>query len=187
MGKGSETSYEPAGSPKLGEPAFVVIGKLLRPHGLHGELLMQVLTDYPERIKPGQEVYIGDEHQVMHIRHCRGHHTGLLIAFEGCNDPESAGTHRNRMVSVEASSIPELPEGEYYHHQMIGLQVFLENGEPLGTVTGILETGANDVCVVRRENGQEMLIPMIEAVIVKIQLASSEMIVRLMPGLLPDG
>ncbi len=186
MTKGSQPSREPAGSPIVGEPAFVVIGKLHRPHGVQGDLVMQVLTEYPERIKPGLVVYIGDEHQPVRIRSCREAQHGLLIAFEGCNDPECAGVYRNSLVSIDTSSIPELPEGDYYHHQIIGLRVILESGEPLGMITGILETGSNDVCVVRMENGRDVLIPMIEAVIVKVELASSEMIVRLMPGLLPE-
>jgi len=186
MAKDSQQSYESAGSPSVGEPAFVVIGKLHRPHGVHGELVMQVLTEYPERIKPGIEVYVGDERLPMRVRNCRGHQQGLLVAFEGCNDPEGAGIYRNKMVAIDTSSIPDLPEGEYYHHQLLGLQVELEGGEPLGLITGILETGANDVCVVRMENGREVLIPMIEDTILKIELKTHKIIVRLMPGLLTE-
>src|SRR3990172_1694084 len=184
--KGSQRSQEPAGSPEVGEPAFVVIGKLRRPHGLLGEIFMEVLTDFPERIQPGMVVFIDEDHQPERIRNCRRHKEGLLIAFEGCGGPECAGVFRNRMVYIETDTIPDLPEGEYYHHQIIGMRAVLESGEHFGVVTVIFESGAHDICVVRMENGEEVLLPVIDAVIPEVELAKKQIVVRLMPGLLPD-
>jgi len=147
---------------------------------------MEVLTDYPERILPGRLVFIGADYQPRQIRNCRRHKEGLLIAFEGCADLECVGIFRNWLVYTNTDTIPELPEGEYYHHQVIGMRAILESGEPLGVVTGILETGANDICVVRMGNGKEVLLPVIDTVIAKIELAKKQIIVRLIPGLLPD-
>jgi len=165
---------------------FVVIGKLRRPHGVHGTMLMEVLTDYPERIQPGLAVFVGEEHRAMQVSSRRQHAEGLLVGLEGCDTPELAGAFRNSLVFVERDAIPELPEGEYYHHQILGLRAVLESGASLGVVTGILETGANDVCVVRMEDGKEILLPMIEAVVLKIEPAKKEMLVRLLPGLLGE-
>jgi 16S rRNA processing protein RimM len=90
-------------------------------------------------------------------------------------------------VYVRADDRPQLPDGEYYHHQLIGLQVVSDEGDILGILTGIIETGANDVYIVRSENDREVLLPAIESVILEIDLERSEMLVRVIPGLIPEG
>jgi len=182
----SENKFEQGtGSPGLpGEPVFLVVGKLRRPHGVHGELWMDVLTDFPERLKPGLTVYAGEDHQVFHIRRCRSYGRSLLVTFEEFSDPDKAGALRNELLSVRSEDIPDLPEGEYYHHQILGLHVVGENGDNLGTVIDILETGANDVCVVRQESGAELLLPIVDATVLEIDLAKGIMRVHLLEGLI---
>lgn len=187
--KGRENSSmidEPAGSPEEGEPAFIVIGKIRRPHGVRGELLMEVYTEFPERIVKGLEVFIGDEHEAWLVNRCRIHGHGLLVGFEGIEDPDSAGFFRNQIVYSRADKIPSLPEGEYYHHQLVGLQVFQDNGARLGEIIELLETGANDVCIVRNDRGIEILLPMIDSVVEKIDLENRVMTVHLLQGLVPN-
>lgn len=173
-----------AGSPAPGEPVFLVVGKLRRPHGVHGELWMDVLTDFPERLIPGLIVYAGENHQVLHIRRCRSHGSSLLVTFEEHSDPEMAGVLRNELLYVRTEDIPHLPEGEYYHHQILGLRVVGEKGEDLGTVTEILETGANDVCVVRQESGVEFLLPIVDSTVLEIDLDKGFMRIHLLQGLI---
>jgi 16S rRNA processing protein RimM len=181
----SENTFEKkTGSPTPGEPEFLVVGKLRRPHGVRGELWMDVLTDFPERLRPGLTVYAGEKHQVLHIRRCRSHGSSLLVTFEEFSDPETAGALRNELVYVRAADIPYLPEGEYYHHQILGLHVVGENGNSLGSVIDILETGANDVCVVRRESGSEFLLPIVDSTILEIDLTKGVMRVHLLEGLI---
>ena len=72
----------PAGSPPFGEPVFLVVAKLRRPHGLGGEILTEVITDFPERLVPGVKVYVGEAYRLEQIRSCRTHAKGLLLAFE---------------------------------------------------------------------------------------------------------
>jgi len=91
---------------------------------------------------------------------------------------------RNELLSVRSEDIPDLPEGEYYHHQILGLHVVGENGDNLGTVIDILETGANDVCVVRQESGAELLLPIVDATVLEIDLAKGIMRVHLLEGLI---
>jgi len=182
----SHFNEELAGSPEEGEPAFIVIGKIRRPHGIRGEVLVEVYSEFPERIDKGLEVFIGENHTAWRIDRCRTHGRGILIGFEGVVDPERAGFFRNQIIYIRTDKIPSLPEGEYYHHQIIGLQVFQESGELLGEITGVIETGANDVCIVRDEDGTEILLPMIDSVIDKVDLGNKLMIVHLLPGLLPE-
>jgi 16S rRNA processing protein RimM len=174
---------QPAGSPQSGEPEFLVIGKLRAPHGLRGELLMDVLTDFPERIKPGREVYIGDDHRPLKVRSRRPASKGLLIGFDGYDTPEAAGELRNQNVFVATSGLPALPEGEYYHHQLIGLRVVSDTGEELGRLAEILDTSANDVYIIRPAEGPDLLLPAIDPVIVNIDLEQQTITVHLLPGM----
>lgn len=176
---------QPAGSPPSGEPAFLVIGKLHKPHGVRGEMTMEVLTDFPERIKVGSTLYLGEGYRPLQVRSLRWHRAMLLLAFHGVNNPEQAGEFRNTLVYVRADEIPPLEAGEYYHHQLLGLQVFSEAAERLGEVVDILETGSNDVLVVLLEGGGELLLPVTDEVILEINLEQRIIRCRLLPGLLP--
>ena len=173
------------GSPPPGEPVFLAVGKLGRPHGLHGEMLMVVLTDFPERLQPGVVLYIGPQHQPLRLKSQRWHDRMMLVAFDGYSVREEASQLRNQLVQVRADDRPPLPEGEYYHHQLLGLQVVDEADELLGQLVEILETGANDVYVVHTPAGAQVLLPAIDAVILGVDLARGEMRVHLLPGLLP--
>jgi len=175
---------QPAGSPSPGEPVFLAVGKLGRPHGVRGEIFLHILTDFPERLEAGVTVFLGPDHEPIVIKSRRLHRDALLLALTGYHTPEEVGTLTNQYLYVRADDRPQLPEGEYYHHQMIGLQVVDEQGLFLGTLSQILETGANDVYVVLPPQGAEILLPAIEDVILNIDLDQNQMVVRLLPGIL---
>lgn len=176
-----------SGSPASGEPEFLAIGKLLRPHGVRGEIHLALWTDFPERIKPGKLVYVGQTHQPVQIKSLRGHDAEPLITFADIDDREEAGKFRNQVVFVRTADLPPLPEDELYLHQLIGLRVVRDEDDlALGVIAEILETGANDVFLVRREMGADLLLPDIDPVILKIDLEKGEVRVHLLPGLLPD-
>jgi len=182
--KESERSNNPAGSPTIGEPAFLVVGMFLHPHGLKGELLMEVMTDFPERLVPGVTIFAGNTYQPLRIRSRRQHKNSLLLAFDDFHDREAVGVFRNQWAYVSTSDRPTLPDGEYYHHQLLGLRVVSDDGSVLGNIVKILETGANDVYVVRKPDGKEILLPAINQVILEINLEKGEMIVHLLVGLI---
>jgi 16S rRNA processing protein RimM len=108
----------------------------------------------------------------------------MLVRFRGVKNPEEAGLYRNTWVYVPTADRPALPEGEYYHHQLIGLNVISDEGRELGTLVDILETGANEVYVVRDANGDEVLLPAISPVILDISLADRQIRVHLLDGLI---
>jgi 16S rRNA processing protein RimM len=180
-------SEEPAGSPAAGEPVFLAVGKVRRPHGVSGDVLVEIYTDFPERLEPKTVVYVGRNYLPLTISRQRFHNDGVLLAFEGYTTPEQAGRFRNEILYVRSDKAEKLPEGAYYFHQLLGLSVFDETGEPLGEVTEILETGANDVYVVTNSSGSEILLPAIEEVILEVDLVSRSMKVHLLPGLLDNG
>jgi 16S rRNA processing protein RimM len=182
----SSGPVDAAGSPQPGEPVFVAVGKLRRPHGVRGEIIMEVYTDFPERLEVGMVLYAGETRQTLTLTRRRWHQDALLLTFEGYTTPESVGLLRNQIVYVRAAELPSLPEGEYYHHQLLGMQVVDDSGRLLGMVAEILETGANDVLVVRAESGREVLLPMIDEVVLDIDLKAKQIRVHLLPGILDE-
>ena len=179
----TKAAVEP-GSPTVGEPEYLVVGFLRRPHGVKGEMLMDIHTDFPERMKTGKTVFVGASYQPMVIASLRPIAAGMLVRFRGVKTPEDAGQYRNTWVYVLTADRPELPEGEYYHHQLIGLNVVTDEGYDLGVLVDILETGANDVYVVRAADGNEVLLPAIPPVVLEVRLANRQMIVHLLDGLI---
>ena len=106
----------------------------------------------------------------MTIRRQRIHNDGILLAFDGYSTPEQVGRFRNQILYIVEEDAMELPEGEFYYHELLGLSVMDETGESLGKVTEIMQTGANDVYVVTNDAGQEILLPAIAEVILEVDL-----------------
>ena len=164
------------------EPRFLAVGKVLRPHGVRGELLLQVHTDSPTHLVEVETVYIGEAHTPRRLETSRLHQKRLLIKIADCEDQLAAETLRGELISIAVADAAPLKPGEYYHHQIIGLQVVSDEGEELGAVTEILVTGANDVYLVSRPDGGELLLPAIKSVILKIE-PPRQMTVHLIEGL----
>jgi 16S rRNA processing protein RimM len=175
-----------AGSPLPGEPAFLAVGKLRHPHGVHGEILMEVFTDFPDRLQPDTILYLGPEVDRLKLIKCRPHREGLLMTFEGYTTPEEVGQFRNQILYVKADERPPLADGEYYHHQLLNLNVITDAGVPIGIVNEILETGASDVLVIRPAIGPDVLIPMVDIFIQNIDLANRAITVHIIPGMLTE-
>ncbi|KAA3642281.1 MAG: 16S rRNA processing protein RimM [Chloroflexi bacterium] len=172
--------------PVQGEPDFVLVGILQKPHGLRGEMLMRVMTDFPERLKPETKMYLGDEHEVVTIRSVREHNKGLLVAFEEFKGRNELDHIRNVPLFARASELPQLEEGEYYYHQLIGMQVVSDEGLEVGVLAEILETGANDVMVVRSEKYGEVLLPFMDEVFLGVDVEKKIVQVHLMEGLIDE-
>ncbi len=176
----SNQESQQAGSPTSGEPEFLAIGKLRRPHGIKGDMHMDILTDFPERLRPGKTIFVGEEQHVpMKVTRVHQHGKSILLGLEGIETREQASALANQYVLVQTKAVPLLPKGEYYHHQLMGIRVLDDQGRELGKLDEILETRANDVYVIRLEDGTELLLPAVEnEVILSIDLKRREMVVR---------
>jgi 16S rRNA processing protein RimM len=177
----------PAGPPTADGPAYLIVGKIRRPHGVHGEVKAEIYSDFPGGLSPQKIVYIGDKHSKLVISSKRPCNEGLLIGFEGVTTPEQASRYRNQILSIAAADVSELPDGKFYFHELLELEVKDEQGKLLGTLTEIIETGANDVYVVTDASGRETLIPAIPAVVLDVDLETKTMKVHLLPGLVEEG
>jgi len=162
----------------------------LRPHGVRGELRVAIVTDYPERLGQHTCFYLASPDspetvQCYPVEKLRQHRGVLLLKLGGCDDRNDADELRGMLVQVPLDRAVPLGEGEYYHFQLIGVRVEVESGGWLGQVVQVLETGANDVYVVRGPYG-EVLLPAVGDVVLELDLELKRMVVRLLPGMLGD-
>ena len=160
----------------------VVVGRIIRSHGLDGSLRIQSLSDNPARFLAGNTLTIAGQMRTVVSCHPLpdGH---ALLRLEGLNDPYAARRLSGEWLIAPTDSDPQLAEGEYYHYQLVGLTVITGEGENLGTIQEVLETGSNDVYVVSSDSGEELLLPAIEQVVKEIDLASGKVLVHLLDGL----
>ncbi len=182
--KPDQKSNTSTGSSSTDEPVFVLIGKFRRPHGIRGEVRMTVLTDFPELISPGQIIYAGERHQVYTVREVRWHGGDMLVSLKELPDRTAVEIFRNIMVYMKSEDMPELPEGEFFVHQLVGMEVITDQEESLGILKEILITGANDVYLVESKEGKELLLPATEEVVLDINQEKKQILVHIIPGLL---
>jgi 16S rRNA processing protein RimM len=173
------------------QPPFLLLGRVLRPHGIRGELRIEVLTAYPERVVPAMCVYIGSdpkdaataaEYEVTKVR---THQQYLILQLAGVLDRDTADLLRQKYVMIPLEDAVPLEEDEFYLYQAIGLSVHTVDHEFLGKIVEVLETGANDVYVVQGPRG-EVLLPAIDECVVDVDFDAGKMTVCLMDGLLGD-
>jgi 16S rRNA processing protein RimM len=179
-----------SGEEHLPEPSYIVVGQVRRPHGLRGELRVEIITDYPERLKQHACFYLASPDTPEEVRRypvagLRLHQDKMLLKLGGCDDRDTAEELRGMLVQVPLKDAVPLEEGEYYHFQLIGVKVETETGAGLGRVVEVLDTGAHDVYVVRGPRG-EVLLPAVEEVVLELDLEAGEMVVHLTPGLLDE-
>jgi len=164
-------------------PGYVAIGRVGAPWGVRGAVKVVPLADSRELFAPGRGVTVSGQRRV--IAGARWQKGMVYLRLSGTDDRESAEALRGRLLAVEESELPPLPEGHYYRFQLIGLAVICTDGEELGRVTDVLSTGANDVYVVRGDRG-ELLLPATDEVVREIDLEGGRMLVEALPGLLPQ-
>jgi len=166
------------------EPRFIAIGRIVRPHGLRGELSIKVLTDFPERFDTIEVVYLGDSQRanIWQVVATRWNKNRILLTLQGCEDRTTAEGLRGLLVQIPIEEAMSLPEDEYYPHELIGLDVVTVDGEELGRISDIIFTNANEVYVVVGPRGQ-VLLPAIADVIDHVDLDAGQISVRLMEGL----
>lgn len=161
----------------------ITIGRVGAPQGIHGELRVIPLTDFPERFEGLKEIMVGDE--LLHVESVRYHKQFVLMRFREYAVREDARALTGRLLTVAREDAAPLGEGEFYTFDIIGLHVFDMEGAELGVVENVLRTGANDVYQARGKDGKELLIPALKAVVKEIDVKGGRMTVEL-PEVLED-
>ncbi len=162
------------------KPQFLIVGRIIAPRGVKGEVKVEVMTDFPERFSPSEEIYI--EGCPVSIEGVRWHNGKMTIKLEHVDTIENAEKMRGRFLEIPLSRAHPLPQGDYYQFQVVGLEVWTSHGEFLGKIEGILPTGSNDVYVVHGHHG-ELLIPAIEDVVKMIDPDRGRVVVELIDGI----
>ena len=164
------------------------VGKIVNTHSLKGEVKVISSTDFEEeRFKKGSKLLITRGNQLIRevvVESYRNHKNFLLVKFEEIDSVEEAEKLKNLQIKIDSTEVGELEENEFYFHEIIGCQVFDENDKNLGEIIDILTPGANDVWVIKGENGKEILIPYIEDVVKKIDITSKKVNIEVMEGLI---
>jgi len=162
---------------------LLAVGRILRPHGIRGDLLVDPYSETIRSIEAESRVFIGSPENPRTVLSIRSHRSHMILRIEGSADRETAEAFRGRELFIPTQTADPLPEGVYYRWQILGLAVVESEGEQLGTVTDILETGANDVYIVRGDGPRELLLPAIESVILEVDLEGGRLLVRVPEGL----
>jgi len=172
--------------PRQPEPRYLVIGRIQRPHGVRGELRMEIVTDYPEQLSRLHTLYLGKKQRSYALEGVRLHQKVALVKLLGVDDRDAADELRGELVYVAVEDAVPLEEDEHYEYELVGSNVFTEEDELLGEIVEVFTApGANDVMVVHGPRG-EVLIPLIEDVVADADLAAGRLVIRLLPGLLGD-
>ena len=166
---------------KLSELEFITIGRILSPWGSKGQLKVEVATDFPQRFAPSSKVYINQ--QPTTIDSIEWHKGKAIIKLNTIGSIEDAEKLRGQLVEIHHSQLQPLPEGQYYHFELIGLEVGTTQGESLGKITEILTTSSSDTYVVNGARG-EILIPAIEDIVKSIDLDKGCLVIEPIKGLL---
>lgn len=174
-------------------PQYLVLARVMRPHGIRGDLSIKMMTDFPERMNDLDVIYLGSDpdlprnltkQRVVWVR--RAKNDQWLLHLEGFNTRDDADAMRSKYIFVALKDAVPLEADEVYLFQVMGLEVQTTQGEVLGHVTDIIETGANDVYVVKSEKYGEVLLPAIPSVILNINVEAGTMTVEIPDGLLPE-
>lgn len=165
----------------MDEPT-VVVGKVTKAHGLRGEVTVLPLTDNPDRFATGNVVYLQDG-RALSIREARNNGARLLVTFEGVGDRTAAEALGGSMLVVPESDLPELPEGTYWPHELVGCEVVTAAGRSIGTIADVVANPANDIWVTAASDGQEILVPAIRQVIAEVDIAARRVRVHEVPGI----
>ena len=172
------------------QPNYLLIGEVLRPHGVAGELRVRILTDYPERIAAMDHIYLGTgptsrkikQHKLEGMRMHKGY---ALLKLARITDRNLADRLRGLYVMVPIEDAIPLEDDEIYLYQLIGMRVQTTEGVDLGKISDVLETGANDVYIVNGGRYGEVLIPVTDETIIETDDVERVITVQLPDGLLP--
>lgn len=162
------------------------VGQIVNTFGIKGEVKVVPFTDDIKRFDELKNVYVKTkkESKQYKVENVKYHKNMVLIKLESINDVESAETLRNAFLEIDRKDAIPLEEGTYFIADLIGLEVYTEEGKLLGKVDDIYNTGSNDIYVVKDELGKQILLPGIKEVIKEVLLEQEKIIVHLIPGLI---
>ena len=160
----------------------IKIGKIVNTVGLKGEVKVYNYSDSIEIYETIESIYVEDRLTV--IENVRAQKNMVILKLEGADDRNAAEALRGKDLYITEDDLPELPEGQYYVRDLIGMSVTEEDGNLLGHVTDVLQNTAQDIFEVESEHGKKLLIPKVDQFVLDIDAEKREITVRLIEGML---
>lgn len=162
------------------------VGKIINTHGICGEVRVIRITDFDDRFDVGNTLYVEYNNDLipLTIEGHRKHKQYDLLHFQGYDRIEDVERFKNTYLKINEEQLTELNEGEFYYHEIIGCEMVTTNGKLVGNIDHILSPGANDVWVVKQDDGKELLIPYIKDIVKQVNVEEKKVIIEPMEGLL---
>jgi 16S rRNA processing protein RimM len=164
----------------------LVVGRIGRPHGVHGEVMVEVRTDSPEQRFAVGSVFETDPATAgpLTVETLRPHQGRLLITFAGYADRDTAERLRGVLLSVDSATVPEPEDPEEFNdHQLVGLRAELADGEHLGEVVSVDHAPASDLLIVRLLDGRTGLVPFVRAIVPEVDITGGRVVLTPPEGL----
>ena len=163
-----------------------IVGKVLKPRGLKGELKVEIITSFPGHFLELKEIFIkeGPDWQSYNVLSAKLTDRFAFLKLDGVDSVELAEKLRKHFLYITKQDLTALGKDEFYMHDLIGLEVFDVAGNLLGTLAEVESYEANDVYVLKDRQGREYLLPAVKDVIVSISLEQNKMIIRKLDGLM---
>jgi 16S rRNA processing protein RimM len=173
----------------VAEARLLNVGKIVNTHGVRGEIKVWPQTDFPDvRFRPGSRLLLVPPDSgapfAVEVQGAREHKNLYIVKLKGFDDINGVEKYKGGQLKVGADDRVELEEGEYYVQDIVGCRVVTEDGAELGAVSDVLTPGANDVWVVKRPDGKELLLPVIDDVVLDVNVSDRVVTVHLLEGLL---
>ena len=161
------------------------VGQIINTFGIKGEIKVTPFTNDIRRFDDLKKVYVKTrkESKLYNVENARYHKNMVLLKLKGINTPEEAEMLRNAFLEIDREDAIPLEEGTYFIADLLGLEVYTDEGKLLGKVEDIYNTGSKDIYVIKDELGKQVLLPGINEVIKEVDLNNGKIIVHLIPGL----
>jgi 16S rRNA processing protein RimM len=156
-------------------PERLMIGIVGAPHGIRGEMRVRIISDFPDRVATLSHIYIGPEQERRRLLGFRGGGQSTIIKVAGVTSRDDAAQYRGTSIYMDRRDAKPLEPDQNYWYELIDMQVFTPDGELLGTLKEILETGANDVYVIAQPDGKELLLPALKEIILDVDVPNKRM------------
>jgi 16S rRNA processing protein RimM len=176
------------GASEQPQPNWLIVGCVCKPHGVHGDVLVEILTDFPERLTDGASFGLGAEDgptEFFQAHRVRYHKRRWLLSVEGIRDRNQMEEWRGRYLFMPEQELEELPEGYYYEHHLVGLECWSPTDQSLGTIAGV-DVGPGQTRLVVRRGSREFLVPYVPEIVTAVDLDRRRVVIDSPPGLLDD-
>jgi 16S rRNA processing protein RimM len=161
-----------------------LVGKVLKPQGIKGEVKAEIITSFPEHFNELEKLFLKrDRYEPIEIEHSRISGSFAYLKLSGIGSRNDAELLRNELLYIPESSLYALDNDEYYHHHLVGLKVFSESQDDLGIVSGIESYPGNDVLVCQGSGENEFLVPVVKEIVLEIDVEAGKIVINKLDGL----